>query len=79
MIYDINTKQEFVGKILEFLKLHPNENYRAQGFRDAACGKIAKYIQYLVHAANKSDLIRKSGEFGETLEVDNPDGSLGSK
>ena len=41
--------------------------------------KIAKYKQYLVRAANESDLVRKSGEFGETLEVDNPDGSLGSK
>lgn len=41
--------------------------------------KIAKYKQYLVHAANERDLVRKSGEFGETLEVDNPDGSLGSK
>ncbi len=79
VIYDMETKQEFIGKILEFLALHPDKHYRAQGFRDAACGKIAKYKQYLVRAANESDLVRKSGEFGETLEVDNPDGSLGSK
>lgn len=79
IIHDINTGEEFVGKILEFIALHPNENYKAQKFRDAACGKISKYKNYLVRAANESDLIRKLGENGESLEVDNPVGSLGSK
>lgn len=79
VIYNILTKEEFIGKILEFLELHPNENFRAQGFRDAACGKISKYKNYLVRAANESDLIRKSGKNGEPPEVDNPVGSTGNE
>lgn len=79
VIYDIINKTKFVGKILEFIALHPYANYRAQGFRDAACGKISKYKNYLVCAANESDLIRKSGKNGEPLEAGNPVGSSGNE
>ena len=79
VIYDTINKTKFVGKILEFISLHPHANYRAQGFRDAACGKIPKYKNYLVRAANKSDLIRKSGKNGEPLEAGNPVGSIGNE
>ena len=50
----------------------------AQSFRDAACGKRSFYKHYLIRAATDSDISRKSGKNGETLEVDNPVGSLGS-
>lgn len=72
------TGYEFIGKILEFIELHPEEELRAQSFRDAACGKRPFYKHYLIRAATDSDISRKLGKNGETLEVDNPVGSLGS-
>lgn len=78
VITDILTGNEFIGKILEFIDLHSEEELRAQSFRDVACGKRSFYKHYLVRAATNSDISRKSGKNGETLEVDNPVGSLGS-
>ena len=72
------TGYEFIGKILDFIELHPEEELRAQSFRDAACGKRPFYKHYLIRAATDSDISRKLGKNGETLEVDNPVGSLGS-
>lgn len=78
VITDKLTGDEFIGKTLEFIDLHPEEELRAQSFRDAACGKRPFYKHYLIRAATDSDISRKLGKNGETLEVDNPVGSLGS-
>lgn len=42
------------------------------------CDRRSFYKHYLIRAATDSDISRKSGKNGETLEVDNPVGSLGS-
>lgn len=81
-IENIRTGESWDISITEFIKMFPNENFNANSMRKAAQEKCIYKKTYRItecEALDKKISNEKSGENGETPEVDNPVGSNGSE
>lgn len=77
-IVDITTNEEFITSIPEFCKTRPE--LKPSSMKAAANFGYIYHERYRIYelAATNSDISRKLGENGETLEIDNSVGSVES-
>lgn len=80
-VTDLSTGEVFIGSLTEFCKLHSAENLKQDTMRKAAQSGNIFHKHYKVQkgVASIENDSRTSGEHGESLEIDNPVGSLGNE
>lgn len=80
-VIDLETKEVFTGSLMEFCKLHSDENIKQDTMRKAAKSGNTFHKHYKIKkgVAFIENDNRTLGENGEPLEIDNPVGSSESK